>query len=199
MILKNVSQNSGTNVPTVSQTVGPFFSIGLCPRTLSNLVPARLSAGDDIVTIRGRVLDGDGQGVPDAVLEIWRADESGNYAAAESDCDAVGVPSGFARIATNERGEFEFKTLKPGSIAGTADQTPAPHLAVLIFMRGLLRHLVTRIYFPQEPANENDAVLKTVPTERRSTLIAAQSGANDHELHWNAYLQGDTETVFFEA
>src|SRR5262245_33734006 len=199
MILKNVSQNSGMNVPTVSQTVGPFFSLGLCPRTLNNLVPARLSESAEIVTIRGRVLDGDGQGVPDAVLEIWRADTSGNYAAAESDCDAGGVPSGFARIPTNGRGEFEFKTLKPGSIAGTADKTPAPHLAVLIFMRGLLRHLVTRIYFPQEPANENDAVLKAIPTERRSTLTAAQSGTNDHELQWNVYLQGDRETVFFEA
>jgi protocatechuate 3,4-dioxygenase, alpha subunit len=187
------------NVPTASQTVGPFFSIGLCPQTPNNLTPAELAAGADVVTVRGRVLDGDGQGVPDAILEIWRADERGNYASAENDCDSNGVPRGFARIPTNERGEFEFQTLKPGSIKGSRGEIHAPHLAVLIFMRGLLRHLVTRVYFPQEPANEGDPALQAVPSERRGTLIAAQLGANKNELQWNVHLQGDEETVFFEA
>lgn len=183
----------------MSQTVGPFFSIGLCPHAPNNLVPVELAAVAEIVTVRGRVLDGDGRGVPDAILEIWRADQSGKYAATERDCDSVGVPNGFARIATNEHGEFEFQTLKPGSIAAGAVEAPAPHLAVLIFMRGLLRHLVTRIYFPHEQANEHDPVLRAVPAERRSTLVAKTAGSNDNELRWSVYLQGDAETVFFEA
>jgi len=197
--LQNDSSNSGKKVPTASQTVGPFFSIGLCPSTPNNLLPPRLLAGAEVFTVRGRVLDGDGQGVPDAILEIWRADESGNYAAPESDCDAGGVPGGFARIPTNERGEFELQTIKPGVIAGSSLGIHAPHLAVLIFMRGLLRHLVTRIYFPQEPANENDPVLKAVPADRRNTLIAVAAGGSKSELRWNVHLQGNGETVFFEA
>jgi protocatechuate 3,4-dioxygenase alpha subunit len=186
-------------VPTASQTVGPFFSIGLCPRNPSNLVPAEVQDGSVVVTIRGRVFDGDGQGVPDAILEIWRADGSGKYPSPEGDCDASGVPSGFARIPTNEGGEFAFETLKPGQISGKNGEIHAPHLAVLIFMRGLLRHLVTRIYFPQEQTNEKDLVLKAVPAERRGTLIATQTGARENELEWNVLLQGEAETVFFEA
>ena len=184
-------------VPTASQTVGPFFSIGLCSHTPNNLVPPKVQAGE-VVTVRGQVFDGDGQVVPDAILEIWRADQSGTYAATEGDCNSNGVPSGFARIATNERGEFEFQTLKPGTIAGIADEAHAPHLMVLIFMRGLLRHLVTRIYFPQEQANEHDPVLRAIPARRRSTLVGV-AGSNCNELRWNVHLQGDAETVFFEA
>ena len=162
-------------------------------------MPAELAANAAVVTVRGRVLDGDGQGVPDAILEIWRADENGNFPGMEGDCDSGGVPSGFARIATNEHGEFEFRTLKPGAIRGRGSEPQAPHLTVLIFMRGLLRHLLTRIYFPHDSANDDDAVLRTVPKERRNTLIAAQLGTNRNELQWNVSLQGNSETVFFEV
>lgn len=186
-------------VPTASQTVGPFFSIGLCPHNPSNLVPSNLEDGSVVVTIRGRVLDGDGHGVPDAVLEIWRAGGSGKYTGSEGGCDARGVPSGFSRILTSERGEFEFRTIKPGQITGENGEIYAPHLAVLVFMRGLLRHLMTRIYFPQEPANEKDSVLKAVLSERRETLIATPIDAKNNELQWNVLLQGEAETVFFEA
>ena len=186
-------------VPTASQTVGPFFSIGLCPHNPNNLVPADVEDGSVVVTIRGRILDGDGQGVPDGILEIWRADGNGKYAGSDGDCDARGIPRGFARIPTNERGEFEFQTLKPGQRTGENGEIHAPHLAVLIFMRGLLRHLVTRIYFPQEPANEKDPVLKAVLAERRETLIATPIDAKKNELEWNVLLQGEAETVFFEA
>ena len=197
--MRDVAKNSAPLVPTASQTVGPFFSIGLCPHNPSNLVPSSGPGRAGVVTVRGRVLDGEGQGVPDAILEIWRADGSGKYAGAEGGCDANGVPSGFARIPTNEIGEFEFATLKPGPITGNNGEIHAPHLGVLIFMRGLLRHLVTRIYFPQEPANEKDLVLKVVLTERRRTLIATQTGARKNELEWNVLLHGEAETVFFEA
>jgi protocatechuate 3,4-dioxygenase alpha subunit len=197
--LQDDSQIKEKNVPTASQTVGPFFSIGLCQRTLNNLVPAAIVPRTEIFTIRGRVLDGDGQGVPDAILEIWRADENGNYSVRERDGGANIAPRGFARIACNGIGEFELRTLKPGSIKGLAGEMHAPHLLVLIFMRGLLRHLVTRMYFPREPVNDRDPVLNLVPSERRETMIAKADDAKRTELHWDIHLQGDAETVFFEA
>lgn len=188
-------------VPTVSQTVGPFFSIGLCPRNPNNLVPAERSAEAEVVTIRGKVLDGDGAGVPDAILEIWRADENGRFTAGEQigTHDDSGVPSGFARIPTDDVGEFDFQTIRPAVVNGRDGTQSAPHLVVLVFMRGLLRHLLTRIYFPNELANERDPVLQLAPAERRRTLIAEPVGENEHELNWNIHLQGDAETVFFEA
>ena len=187
-----------TKMPTASQTVGPFFSIGLCPRTMNQLVPAGHRADAQVITISGRVLDGDGQGVPDAILEIWRADENGEYSNS-GDSTAEGEPVGFARISTNDDGTFEFRTIKPGATKNGGDQTNAPHLLVVIFMRGLLRHLFTRIYFPEEPANPADPVLQLVPGERRHTLIAERAKDSEIGLSWNVHLQGDAETVFFDA
>jgi len=193
-------RDAANQVPTASQTVGPFFSIGLCLHNPNNLVPAQVPLDSKVVTLRGRVLDGDGSAVPDAVLEIWRADETGLYSDASSSpsYDDRGVPSGFARIPTNDHGEFAFQTIKPGAVQGAKGEIHAPHLAVLVFMRGLLKHLLTRIYFPDEMANEKDAALAAVPAERRHTLIAVPDG-NQNELHWDIRLQGDGETVFFEA
>jgi protocatechuate 3,4-dioxygenase, alpha subunit len=153
------------------------------------------------MTLRGRVLDGDGSVVPDGVLEIWRADETGLYSDASStrSYDERGVPSGFARFPTNDLGEFAFQTIKPGTIRNAKGEIHAPHLVVLVFMRGLQKHLLTRMYFPDEAANENDTALAAVPAERRNTLIAVQSGGNQNELRWDIRLQGDAETVFFEA
>lgn len=144
-------------------------------------------------------MDGAGQAVPDAILEIWRADDRGEYACSEEECDAGGVPPGFARIPTNEFGEFEFATQKPGPTTGQDGEPHAPHLTVLIFMRGLLRHLLTRVYFSQDSANAQDPVLKSVPEERRDTLTATPISGNENELRWDVHLQGDAETVFFEA
>jgi protocatechuate 3,4-dioxygenase, alpha subunit len=187
-----------SNVPTASQTVGPFFSIGLCPRTMNQLVPSGQSANAQVITISGQVLDGDGKGVPDAILEIWRADENGKYSGL-ADSTADGEPDGFARIATNDDGNFEFRTTKPGTAKTDSGQTSAPHLVVLIFMRGLLRHLLTRIYFPLEPANATDPVLQLVSEERRHTLIAERAKGSESGLSWNVRLQGHAETVFFDA
>lgn len=189
--------DSPLNVPTASQTVGPFFAIGMCQRTLNQLVPAGQDA-DKIITISGRVLDGDGHGVPDAILEIWRADEHGEYSDS-GDSTAEGEPAGFARIATNDYGNFEFRTLKPVAANSDSGHTNAPHLVVVIFMRGLLRHLFTRIYFPQEPANATDPVLQLVPADRRSTLIAERAKDGESDLLWNVRLQGNDETVFFDT
>jgi protocatechuate 3,4-dioxygenase alpha subunit len=185
-------------VPTPSQTVGPFFSIGLSA-LYREKIEAEPGEGK-CVLIRGRVFDGDGQPVPDAVLEIWQACE-----AARGDCDqepsARGgkIPPGFGRIATNERGEFQFNTVRPAPRRDEDGLLHAPHLAVVVLMRGLLRHLLTRVYFAGEAANREDAVLNLVPTERRQTLLAEPANERASELSWDIHLQGERETVFFEA
>jgi protocatechuate 3,4-dioxygenase, alpha subunit len=183
---------------TTSQTVGPFFSIGLEWLTRGTLASAGVSGAR--VKIRGRVLDGDGQGVPDAILEVWQANAAGKYAHPE---DPTEKPveeefQGFGRIPTKEDGSFEFSTIKPGSVPGPDGKPQAPHLAVSVFCRGLLRRLVTRMYFPGEPANEEDFALNLIPASRRGTLIAKKAG-NDGQLEWNVVLQGPGETVFFDC
>lgn len=184
---------------TASQTVGPFFRIGLEPLYVPSVV------GPDVpgarVTIRGRVLDGDGNPVPDAVLETWQADAHGKYAHPEDTCPTPSTPGfvGFGRVPTGEQGQFTLTTIKPGQVAGPGDSAQAPHLVVLVFMRGLLRHLVTRMYFPDEPGNDTDPILRLVPLERRGTLIAQRSPQDATVLEWNVSLQGEDETVFFDA
>ncbi len=180
---------------TASQTVGPFFSIGLEPMYV--LVVAGPEIPGERVTIRGRVLDGDGAPVPDAVIETWQADAEGRYACA-GDAEQTGF-LGFGRAPTDEQGEFALTTVKPGRVEGPDGSLQAPHLVVLIFMRGLLRHLVTRMYFPAEPANEDDPILRLVPPERRHTLIARPSSDESGALRWDIRMQGDDETVFFDA
>jgi protocatechuate 3,4-dioxygenase, alpha subunit len=186
-----------SKVPTASQTVGPFFSIGFSGMCRAELVPhAAAGAG---VTVRGRVLDGEGNPVPDAVLEIWHADRDGKYDSRTADetRGAEGVPPGFGRVATNDQGEFRFTTRKPGAVRELDGRVQAPHLAVVLFMRGLLRHLVTRIYFTGESANAMDLILNLVPPERRATLLAVASSDTPGEFVWDIRLQGERETVFF--
>lgn len=188
-----------SNAPTASQTVGPFFSIGLDGMCRAEIMP-HAAAGVSVM-VRGRVLDGDGRPVPDAVLEIWHADGDGKYGArGEADRNAAGgVPPGFGRIATNDEGEFRFMTRKPGAVREPDGKEQAAHLAVVLFMRGLLRHLVTRIYFAGENANSADPILALVPPERRATLLAVPSPDAPDEYLWDIRLQGERETVFFEA
>jgi protocatechuate 3,4-dioxygenase alpha subunit len=176
-----------------SQTVGPFFRIGL--EHLCKTDGSAPLADADIVTVRGRVIDGGGNGVSDALLEIWHASPDGRYAA--DGPDERGRATSFTRAATGHKGEFEFSICRPGAIACNAGPAQAPHLAVLVFMRGLLRHLMTRMYFPDEPANESDPLLKLVPAERRATLIARAIAGEHGCVEWNVALQGDGETVFF--
>jgi len=180
---------------TASQTVGPYFRIGLEPLYVSDLAPS--AAAHDKIAIRGRVVDGDGKPVNDAVIEIWQANAQGKYAHHD---DAQSKPltpgfKGFGRVATDENGVFRFTTVKPGSVTGPRAMPQAPHLLVAVFMRGLLIHLVTRMYFPDEPANADDPVLQLVPAHRRSTLIAKKTA---DALEWNVILQGQAETVFFD-
>lgn len=173
-------------VATASQTVGPYFHIGLDRLCVSDL--AGNAAGEKLV-FRGRVLDGDGKPVNDALIELWQADPHGKFGQSGF--------AGFGRVATDDSGGFRFTTLKPGCVPGPDGAPQAPHIAVAVFMRGLLRHLVTRIYFPGEPGNAADAVLGRVPAERRATLIAKKT--DDGMLEWNVILQGRDETVFFDC
>ena len=169
---------------TPSQTVGPFFHLGFDHLCRTSVIEPR--AGDVAVTVRGRVLDGNGAAVPDAAIEIWQGGRDGRYASDDA---------GFARVHTDDAGVFAFTTIRPGSVSAPSGETHAPHLTVTVFARGLLKHLTTRMYFPDEPANDGDPVLALVPDSRRSTLIAKrQDGA---AFEWNVVLQGAGETVFF--
>lgn len=179
---------------TGSQTVGPYFRIGMAP-LFQEEIAADGVAGER-VTIHGRVLDGDGMGVPDAQLEIWQADADGKYFDEELANETRFL--GFGRVPTGDKGEFRFTTIKPGCVAGPENARQAPHLVVLVFMRGLLRHLVTRIYFAGAAANASDPILKIVPEERRETLMAKREGDSGSAFVWNIRMQGDDETVFFD-
>ena len=181
---------------STSQTIGPYLRIGLEWMQIEDLAP-RGVAGER-VTIRGRVIDADGRPVNDAAVEIWQANSHGRYANPEDRQDRPLEPAfrGYGRSLTDEHGSFRFSTIKPGRVPGPGNSVQAPHLNVVIFMRGLLKQLMTRMYFPDDAGNAADPVLGLVPAERRSTLIARKTG--DAALEWNVILQGRDETVFFD-
>jgi len=184
---------------TTSQTVGPFFSIGMERLDCAEL--AGPAVAGERLTIEGRVLDADGVGVPDAILELWQANSHGKYAHPE---DAQDKPveagfQGFGRIPTDDDGKFRFTTIKPGAVPGPDGGLQAPHIAVSVFMRGLMRRVVTRIYFPDEAENARDLVLGLVEAGRRGTLIARKVAGVDGLLKWDVIMQGVGETVFFDC
>ena len=152
------------------------------------------------VTLRGRVLDGDGKPVNDAVVEIWQANALGKYAHPEDTQDKPVEAGfrGFGRSLTRSDGGYRFATIKPGPVPGPGGALQAPHLVVTVFMRGLLKHLLTRMYFPDEPANATDAILQLVPADRRSTLIARRVAGERAALEWDIVVQGGNETAFFD-
>jgi protocatechuate 3,4-dioxygenase, alpha subunit len=184
---------------TTSQTVGPFFHIGLNWLCVENL------AGPDVsgerVEVEGRILDADGAGVADAMLELWQANAQGKYAHPEDTQEKLIEPGfqGCGRIATSQDGSFRFRTIKPGRVPGPDGKRQAPHIVVSVFMRGLLRRLVTRIYFPGEAANAEDFALNLIEPARRDTLIAKKLPRGEGLFEWNVVLQGPDETVFFDC
>ncbi len=156
---------------TPSQTVGPFFHDCM----LRSDARRDVIGGDEggvAIRVHGRVLDGDGAGVPDAVIEVWQA-------------------TGFARVGTDEHGTFSFTAMRG---------LQAPHLSVAVFARGLLNHLFTRIYFDDEPSTAADPILGRVPAERRQTLIARLEPGDGltRTYRFDIVLQGDAETVFLD-
>ena len=183
-------------LPTASQTVGPYLHIGLAWLTIDH-VAAPDCPGRHLVG--GRVLDGDGRPVTDALVEIWQANAHGKYAHPEDTHEAPLTSGfrGFGRVPTDADGRYRFFTIKPGPVADPHGGLQAPHLLVSVFMRGLLKRLVTRVYFPDEPSNTDDQVLRLVPAERRGTLVARQTASD--ELAWDIILQGVGETVFFDC
>lgn len=171
---------------TPSQTVGPYFHLGLDWPEGWRLLP--LDAPGARLTLTGRVFDGAGEPVTDALLELWQADADGVYHAKPG----AGF-RGFGRSAVDADGRYRFETLKPGR----AGQGEAPHLKLIVFARGLMLHLHTRVYFPDEAAaNAQDPVLAVVPVARRPTLLAR---ATDEGHVFDIHLQGVQETVFFDA
>ncbi len=181
---------------SMSQTIGPFLRIGLEWMVIEDLAPQ--SVAGERVRIEGRVIDTDGKPVNDAAVEIWQANSHGKYASPEDKQDKPLEKGfrGYGRSLTDDAGAFRFRTVKPGRVPGLDGKMQAPHLTVTIFMRGLLKQLQTRIYFPDDAANADDPVLNLVPAERRGTLIAKKRA--DGVLEWNVVLQGKNETVFFD-
>jgi protocatechuate 3,4-dioxygenase, alpha subunit len=191
---------------TPSQTVGPFFAYGLTPAGryewndafTNNLVTS--DATGERIRIEGRVFDGEGQPVPDCMLEIWQADAQGRFADPK---DKRAMPNskfrGFGRCGTDANGDYAFDTIKPGSVPDSDGKPQAPHILLAIFARGMLLHNYSRIYLDGEVANATDPVLALVPSERRDTLIARRArGSGSVVYRFDIYLQGDNETVFFE-
>jgi len=155
---------------TPSQTVGPYYAIGLCRRSENELVPAD---DPDAIVLSGELLDGDGVPVTDGMVEVWDP-----------------VARRWGRSGTHPNGTFTFVIAKPAAAAGEA-----PHLEVYVFARGLLKHQWTRLYFPDEPeANATDPVLAGLAEADRAVLVAAR---DDGALRFDIRMQGEHETVFF--
>lgn len=186
-------------IPTPSQTVGPYLHLGLAWLTTTDLAK-NASAGERIV-VTGAVQDGDGQPIPDAILEVWQANAHGKYAHPEDMQDKPIDPefSGFGRIPTDKDGRFRFVTIKPGSTPGPGNTMQAPHIAVTLFMRGMLRHLYTRIYFSAEAANSTDPTLARIEEPARRDTLIAKRAADAPEYRWDVRMQGESETVFFDC
>jgi len=192
---------------TPSQTVGPFFAYGLTPeqfhypfRGTATNVMAKPNTDGDHIRIVGRVFDGQGAPVPDAMIELWQANAHGRYnhpADARQDNFLDPDFAGFGRSGTDGDGEFVFETVKPGPVG----KGQAPHINMILFMRGMLSHTYTRIYFSDESgANENDPVLVAVEPARRDTLIARREEMQDGVTYrLDIHMQGDAETVFFDV
>jgi len=184
--------------PTPAQTIGPYFAFSLTPGQyhydFRAVVDGNLILDETLEGVRikvsGRILDGEGEPVSDAMVEIWQADANGRYGADRERFAGIG------RFGTGTLpgGRFEFHTVKPGRV-----RDEAPHLNVIVSMRGLLKHAYTRIYFPDED-NSSDPVLRCVDEQRRATLIANRGshGAGAMAYALDIHMQGERETVFFD-
>ncbi len=188
-------------VPTPSQTVGPFFHLGMARPEWGDLT-ADDPAGEKIA-IEGRVIDGDGAPVPDALIELWQANAAGRYN--HPDDKQTDKPldphfHGFGRVATDAEGCFRVVTIKPGPVPGRGNALQAPHINIALFARGLLKHLFTRIYFADEAANASDPLLISIEDEAaRRTLLARRAAAGNPALYrFDIVLQGKNETAFLD-
>ena len=181
---------------TASQTVGPYLAIGL----LRELITTELVDPSETraITIRGQLLDGSGEPVPDGLVELWQANAAGRYRHPADDRDEVPLEDGFlgfGRSGTVRDGLFEFVTVKPGRVPWPEGGAQAPHVVLGVFARGLLKRALTRMYFPdEEEANAADPVLSGLTPAQRETLVAAPG---DDGLRFDIHLQGPRQTTFF--
>jgi protocatechuate 3,4-dioxygenase alpha subunit len=191
---------------TPSQTVGPYFAYGLTGQQYGykskGIADGRITRPDTDGThirIEGVVYDGAGKPVTDALIEVWQADAHGRYAHPADPRGSNAAFKGFGRVGTGPDPEhrFIFDTVKPGRV----DARQAPHINVIVTMRGMLNHLFTRMYFDDEvEANAADPVLQSVPAERRATLIAIKRPTAAGPVYrFDIHMQGAAETVFFDA
>lgn len=175
---------------TPGQTVGPFYGFAL-PYDRDNALVDRTHPG--AIRLHGTVYDGEGTPIPDSMLEIWQADEHGNISQEPGSLLRDGYTfTGWGRNAVDNVGHYDFTTVNPGPVDGKA-----PFISLIVFARGLLNKLHTRIYLPEnEELLANDALLSSLPEERRRTLIATREPNGD--LRFDVHLQGDDETVFLQ-
>ncbi|MDX2158686.1 MAG: protocatechuate 3,4-dioxygenase subunit alpha [Hyphomicrobiaceae bacterium] len=185
---------------TPSQTAGPFFHYMLTPeqsgydyKSLAGTRVADETVPGHRIRISGTVVDGLGQPLADALVELWQADAQGRYAHPADGRSSNATFTGFGRCAADDKGVYAFDTVKPGAIG----DGQAPHVTLIVFARGGQNHLYTRLYFEDEvAANATDPVLQSVPEDRRATLVARKE-AGGYRL--DIRLQGDDETVFFDV
>ena len=185
---------------TSSQTVGPFFAPALLREGARRNVLVQPETAGERIRIEGRILDGDGMPVPDALVEIWQANAYGRYNHPADQSPAALDPSftGFGRSGTEEDGSYWFETIKPGPVPFDEKRLQAPHICVTVFARGLLNHLVTRLYFEDEPTNTGDPLLQCVPGDRQATLLARREPGDTLVVYrFDIVLQGAEETAFF--
>jgi len=205
---------------TPSQTVGPFFHYGLPWKGGADLVgPSDMGArpdlfpdahyqlnlpsstgtpAGDVIELAGCVYDARGDIVPDAMIEIWQANAAGRYASPDDPREDVAIDPhfiGFGRASTSAEGIYRFRTVRPGRVPGPGNSLQAPHLAVSVFARGVLKRLATRCYFADGDGNDVDPILGLVPGARRGTLIAQP---RDGGWWLDIRLGGAGETVFFD-
>ena len=181
--------------PTPWQTVGPFFHYALPYDAGSQVAgPSRPGA----FTLHGHVYDGAGDPVPDALVEVWQADESGAFHEQPGIFEAPVAEGfrGFGRCPTDEAGQWSFTTVRPAGVPTASGEPQAPHLAMSVFARGMLRRVVTRGYLPDSPENADDPLLATLEPSRAATLVAVP---DDGGYRFDVRLQGPDETVFLHV
>jgi protocatechuate 3,4-dioxygenase alpha subunit len=192
------ASDTGLLGQTPSQTVGPYFAYGLAPQqygydwvSVAGPDMADETTQGERIVLEGQVIDGAGQPVTDAMIEIWQADGTGAYATEAARNTRF---TGFGRMGTGTLGEgaFRFSTIRPGAPSAAE----APHINVIVTMRGLLMHLFTRVYFDGDAQNAADPVFAAAPPERRHTLLARQTAPGI--WRFDIRMQGDAETVFFD-
>jgi protocatechuate 3,4-dioxygenase alpha subunit len=182
-----------TSKTTPSQTIGPFLGIGMPWPDGPYVVP---EGTEGAIWVRGRMFDGNGDPVPDGMVETWQADPDGGFDHPDDPRGRTPGFRGFGRSLTDADGSWGVLTLKPGAVPGPDGSTQAPHIAVSVFARGLLNRVVTRIYFPDEAAaNAADPLLAGIDDEAARATLIAEATADGYRF--DVHLQGPDETVFF--